>query len=125
MATTGGGVWIACVIITLFTYSAANYTGIETFCLRFRKVVFDRLAFFPDNAIGLPYGTEFHVVKSHLETAEASIDHLGAARDDDTAETKDNRAIFDDQSAQKLSHEEICSMKESGMKGKVGISCIL
>ena len=101
-------------------YVVQNCTAIRALCLRFRKVVFDRLAFFPDNAIGRPYGTGFHVVKSNLEVVEALVvDHLEGARDDDTAETKDNRAIFDDQSAQKLTHEEICSMKEKGMKGKV------
>ena len=99
-----------------------NYTGIKTPCLRFRKVVFDRLAFFPDNAIGRPYGIEYHVVKSNLEVAEASVDHFEGSKDDDAAETKDNRAIFDDQSAQKLTHEEICSMKEKGMKGKVHVT---
>ena len=122
--------WKACVLLhcggrrgldnVCNYYVVQNCTAIKTLCLLFRKVVFDRLAFFPDNAIGLPYGTEFHVVKSNLEVVEESVvDHLESAQDDDTTETKDNRAIFDDQSAQKLTHEEICSMKEKGMKGKV------
>lgn len=76
----------------------------------------DKLNFFPDNALGRPYGSSFEVRGNQLlfkpskgATLELSEDAAGV----------DNRSLLCDGSAQKLTEQDIAQMKAEGYTGQV------
>ena len=91
-----------------------------------RMVTFDRLSFFPDAAIGVPYGAKFEVKGRQLVQIRASKDfsedssHQEEGEEEEEEEDcgRDNRGIVDDASSQKLMHHEIQLMKEKGCSGQ-------
>ena len=85
--------------------------------LVFRKAVFDRLSFFPDAAIGQPFGTQYEV-REHRLVPTVPV-NKPVYTSEPTEEDRDNRQIVDDGSSQKLSHEDIHKMKDEGISGKV------
>jgi hypothetical protein len=91
-------------------------------------VAYNKLNFIADDAIGLPFGTQFEIVNGRLVPVTGNE---GAGPSDkgttpgDVGSAPDNRKVFDDGSAQKLTHEEIHLMKEKGMSGQVLIALLV
>lgn len=87
-----------------------------------RRVVFERMSFLPDSAIGKPYGSQFqvkgHILVSSQRTDTAAQYVTGAVT---IEQDKDNRRIVDDGSSQTLTSEDIHHMKEEGRSGQVCI----
>ncbi|XP_023656130.2 tRNA (adenine(58)-N(1))-methyltransferase non-catalytic subunit TRM6 [Paramormyrops kingsleyae] len=81
-----------------------------------RKIIFEKQWFFLDNAIGELYGTTFDVVSG------GSLHPRKAKRAEVSAEIKeagmDNRNIVDDGKSQKLTRDDIETLKEQGLKGQ-------
>ncbi|XP_068198370.1 tRNA (adenine(58)-N(1))-methyltransferase non-catalytic subunit TRM6 [Antennarius striatus] len=81
-----------------------------------KKVIFEKQWFFLDNAIGHLYSTTF-------EIASGGILQLQKPKDSDSsADAKeagtDNRNIVDDGKSQKLTRDDIETLKEQGLKGQ-------
>ncbi|XP_072031787.1 tRNA (adenine(58)-N(1))-methyltransferase non-catalytic subunit TRM6-like [Amphiura filiformis] len=80
-----------------------------------RRVFMDKKDFLLDAALGQPYGTVWEVRNNDV----VQIDHsVLQAEQVDSASGGDNRNIVDDSSTQKLSREDISSLKESGHSGE-------
>ncbi|XP_061668932.1 tRNA (adenine(58)-N(1))-methyltransferase non-catalytic subunit TRM6 isoform X2 [Syngnathoides biaculeatus] len=80
-----------------------------------KKVVFEKKWFFLDNAVGQLYSTTFDIVSGgELQPVK---DVQSAACDVKEAGT-DNRNIVDDGKSQKLTREDIETLKEQGLKGQ-------
>ena len=77
------------------------------------------MSFYCDAAFGLPFGTEFEIIKDNLVPISATDKTEGDHSLIQTECSEDNRKIFDDGSAQKLSHEDIHVMKRKGLSGQV------
>uniref|UniRef100_A0A671QU46 tRNA (adenine(58)-N(1))-methyltransferase non-catalytic subunit TRM6 n=1 Tax=Sinocyclocheilus anshuiensis TaxID=1608454 RepID=A0A671QU46_9TELE len=81
-----------------------------------KKVVFEKQWFFLDNAVGQLYGTRFEIEAGgslKLKAAKHSGDSL-----DSKEAGQDNRHIVDDGRSQKLSRDDIETLKEQGLKGQ-------
>ncbi|RXM29386.1 tRNA (adenine(58)-N(1))-methyltransferase non-catalytic subunit TRM6 [Acipenser ruthenus] len=90
-----------------------NYiNGIQHFVCR--KIIFEKQWLHLDYAIGQLYGTYFEVA------AEGTLQALKANPEENTKETKeagmDNRNIVDDGRSQKLTRDDIETLKEQGLK---------
>ena len=90
-----------------------------------RKATFDRLSFFPDAAIGLPYGAKFEVrgqqlvqIQATEESPETSTPHQ-EEEEEEKGCGRSNKGIVDSSSSQKLTHHEIQLMKKKGFSGQV------
>uniref|UniRef100_A0A672S2E8 tRNA (adenine(58)-N(1))-methyltransferase non-catalytic subunit TRM6 n=1 Tax=Sinocyclocheilus grahami TaxID=75366 RepID=A0A672S2E8_SINGR len=68
-----------------------------------KKVIFEKQWFFLDNAVGQLYGTKFEIEADSLDSKEAG---------------QDNRHIVDDGRSQKLTRDDIETLKEQGLKGQ-------
>lgn len=81
-----------------------------------KKVIFEKQWFFMDNAVGQLYGTMFEIV------AGGSLKHKPVKRAGDSLDSKeagqDNRHIVDDGRSQKLTRDDIETLKEQGLKGQ-------
>ncbi|KAI4871633.1 hypothetical protein NFI96_010506 [Prochilodus magdalenae] len=83
---------------------------------RRKKVIFEKQWIFMDNAIGVLYGSTFEVDSGGKLTLRNPINP------EDPTDTKgaglDNRHIVDDGKSQKLTRDDIESLKEQGLKGQ-------
>ncbi|XP_056337310.1 tRNA (adenine(58)-N(1))-methyltransferase non-catalytic subunit TRM6 [Danio aesculapii] len=81
-----------------------------------KKVIFEKQWFFMDNVVGQLYGTIFEIV------AGGSLKHKPVKRAGDSLDSKeagqDNRHIVDDGRSQKLTRDDIETLKEQGLKGQ-------
>ncbi|XP_070705835.1 tRNA (adenine(58)-N(1))-methyltransferase non-catalytic subunit TRM6 [Pempheris klunzingeri] len=81
-----------------------------------KKVIFEKQWFFLDKAVGHLYSTAFEIVSGGIlqpkkpKDAESSTDAKEAGRD--------NRNIVDDGKSQKLTRDDIETLKEQGLKGQ-------
>ncbi|KAE8287036.1 tRNA (adenine(58)-N(1))-methyltransferase non-catalytic subunit TRM6 [Larimichthys crocea] len=81
-----------------------------------KKVIFEKQWFFLDNAVDHLYSTTFEIVSGgvlqpkKLKDAESSTDTKAAGTD--------NRNIVDDGKSQKLTRDDIETLKEQGLKGQ-------
>ncbi len=89
-----------------------------------RKIVFDRISFVPDTAIGKPFGSQFQV-KDHKLVPSQGVDTTQYVVEVIEVENKDNRKIIDDGSSQSLTHKDIHDMKEEGISGQVRINALV
>lgn len=83
----------------------------------FRKANFNRHFFFPDSAIGQPFGGKFEIKGQHLIPVAKTPPEVEEEEEDEVC-TGSNRKIVDDATSQRLTHEEIQSMKKSGCSGQ-------
>ena len=76
----------------------------------------DKLSFFPDNALGKPYGSSYEVRANQLlpKASEGAKTELS-----EDAAGVDNRGLSCDGSAQKLTEQDIAQMKAEGCTGQV------
>ncbi|MBN3301534.1 TRM6 methyltransferase, partial [Amia calva] len=81
-----------------------------------RKIIFEKQWIFLDNAVGELYGTTFDVVSG------GTLQPRKGNAEDNPTETKeaglDNRNIVDDGRSQKLTRDDIETLKEQGLKGQ-------
>ncbi|RXN23283.1 tRNA (adenine(58)-N(1))-methyltransferase non-catalytic subunit TRM6 [Labeo rohita] len=81
-----------------------------------KKVIFEKQWFFLDKAVGQLYGTMFEI------EAGGSLKLKAAKRTGDSLDSKeagqDNRHIVDDGRSQKLTRDDIETLKEQGLKGQ-------
>lgn len=83
-----------------------------------RKVIFEKQWFFLDNAVGELYGTTFEV-ESGGTLKPHTVKQVVSATDKDGKEAgTDNRNIVDDGKSQKLTRDDIETLKEQGLKGQ-------
>ncbi|KAK5853200.1 hypothetical protein PBY51_007009 [Eleginops maclovinus] len=81
-----------------------------------KKVIFEKQWFFLDNAVGQLYSTTFELASGGIlqprkpKDTESSTDTKGAGTD--------NRNIVDDGKSQKLTRDDIETLKEQGLKGQ-------
>ncbi|XP_028252751.1 tRNA (adenine(58)-N(1))-methyltransferase non-catalytic subunit TRM6 [Parambassis ranga] len=81
-----------------------------------KKVIFEKQWFYLDNAVGQLYNTTFEIASGGIlqpqkvEDAESSFDSKEAGTD--------NRNIVDDGKSQKLTRDDIETLKEQGLKGQ-------
>ncbi|KAK6297609.1 hypothetical protein J4Q44_G00321920 [Coregonus suidteri] len=81
-----------------------------------KKTVFEKQWFFLDNAVGELYGTTFEVVTDgKLQPRKPK--HIESSADAKEAGT-DNRNIQDDGKSQKLTRDDIETLKEQGLNGQ-------
>lgn len=88
-----------------------------------RKVVFERLSFIADAALGEPFGSQFQV-KDHKLVPSQRLNRSHYVEDvamGASTVMKDNRSIVDDGSSQCLSHKDIHDMKAEGRSGQVSV----
>uniref|UniRef100_A0A8C1AMD5 tRNA (adenine(58)-N(1))-methyltransferase non-catalytic subunit TRM6 n=1 Tax=Cyprinus carpio carpio TaxID=630221 RepID=A0A8C1AMD5_CYPCA len=81
-----------------------------------KKVIFEKQWFFLDNAVGQLFGTRFEIEAGgslKLKAAKHSGDSL-----DSKEAGQDNRHILDDGKSQKLTRDDIETLKEQGLKGQ-------
>ncbi|XP_051909059.1 tRNA (adenine(58)-N(1))-methyltransferase non-catalytic subunit TRM6 [Hippocampus zosterae] len=82
-----------------------------------KKVVFEKQWFFLNNAVGHLYSTTFEIVSGGQLQPVKPKDETSAASDTKEAGT-DNRNIVDDGKSQKLTRDDIETLKEQGLKGQ-------
>ncbi|KAM9778185.1 tRNA (adenine(58)-N(1))-methyltransferase non-catalytic subunit TRM6 [Syngnathus typhle] len=82
-----------------------------------RKVMFEKQWLFLDNAVGHLYSTTFEIVPGGQVQPVKPQDAPSAASDAKQAGT-DNRNIVDDGKSQKLTRDDIETLKEQGLKGQ-------
>ncbi|XP_067098026.1 tRNA (adenine(58)-N(1))-methyltransferase non-catalytic subunit TRM6 [Osmerus mordax] len=82
---------------------------------RKKKVIFEKQWFFLDNTVGELYGTVFEVNGGALQPRKPK--QLESSTDAKEAGT-DNRNIVDDGKSQKLTRDDIETLKEQGLKGQ-------
>uniref|UniRef100_A0A665V7W5 tRNA (adenine(58)-N(1))-methyltransferase non-catalytic subunit TRM6 n=1 Tax=Echeneis naucrates TaxID=173247 RepID=A0A665V7W5_ECHNA len=78
-----------------------------------KKVIFEKQWFFLDNAVGHLYGATFEIVSGGTLQPEKPKDTVSSKE----AGT-DNRNIVDDGKSQKLTRDDIETLKEQGLKGQ-------
>ncbi|KAL0967720.1 hypothetical protein UPYG_G00256030 [Umbra pygmaea] len=83
--------------------------------LKKKKTIFEKQWFILDNAVGELYGTTFEVVTGTLQPRKPK--HIESSADAKEAGT-DNRHILDDGKSQKLTRDDIETLKEQGLKGQ-------
>ncbi|XP_026146195.1 tRNA (adenine(58)-N(1))-methyltransferase non-catalytic subunit TRM6 [Carassius auratus] len=81
-----------------------------------KKVIFEKQWFFLDNAVGQLYGAVFEIEAGGSLKIKAAK-HSGDSLDSKEA-GQDNRHIVDDGRSQKLSRDDIETLKEQGLKGQ-------
>ncbi|XP_016429346.1 tRNA (adenine(58)-N(1))-methyltransferase non-catalytic subunit TRM6-like [Sinocyclocheilus rhinocerous] len=81
-----------------------------------KKVVFEKQWFFLDHAVGQLYGTRFEIEAGGSLKLKAAK-HTGDSLDSKEA-GQDNRHIVDDGRSQKLTRDDIETLKEQGLKGQ-------
>ncbi|XP_023829825.1 tRNA (adenine(58)-N(1))-methyltransferase non-catalytic subunit TRM6 [Salvelinus sp. IW2-2015] len=81
-----------------------------------KKTVFEKQWFFLDNAVGELYGTTFEVVTGG--TLQPRKPKLVESSADAKEAGTDNRNILDDGKSQKLTRDDIETLKEQGLKGQ-------
>nr|XP_006819505.1 PREDICTED: tRNA (adenine(58)-N(1))-methyltransferase non-catalytic subunit TRM6-like [Saccoglossus kowalevskii] len=83
-----------------------------------RKIHLDRKFFDLDPAIGESYGTTWEITKRTITKVYSR--KLSVVKEESTGSDAvgDNRNIVDDNTAQKLSHNEILALKKDGLKGE-------
>ncbi|GAB6027030.1 tRNA (adenine(58)-N(1))-methyltransferase non-catalytic subunit TRM6 [Chamberlinius hualienensis] len=89
-----------------------------------KKVYFKHKKFFLNNAIGCYYGSTFKISGSHLQVMPNAL-VLEENNGEDNVESNDNRDINDDGKSQKLSTEEIESLKGKGLSGEEIVDTII
>uniref|UniRef100_W5LCQ5 tRNA (adenine(58)-N(1))-methyltransferase non-catalytic subunit TRM6 n=1 Tax=Astyanax mexicanus TaxID=7994 RepID=W5LCQ5_ASTMX len=81
-----------------------------------KKVIFEKQWIFMDNAVGQLYGSTFEVDSGGI------LNLRKPKQDEDSTDNKeaglDNRHIVDDGKSQKLTRDDIESLKEQGLKGQ-------
>ncbi|XP_078000715.1 tRNA (adenine(58)-N(1))-methyltransferase non-catalytic subunit TRM6-like [Glandiceps talaboti] len=82
-----------------------------------RKVNLERKYFILDPVIGECYGTTWEITKRTIKKVEEDL-KSGEGDNAESSEVGDNRNIVDDNTAQKLSQDEILALKKDGMKGE-------
>lgn len=80
-----------------------------------KKVIFEKQWFFLDNAVGQLYSSTFEIVSGILQPQKPK--DTGSSTDAKEAGT-DNRNIVDDGRSQKLTRDDIETLKEQGLKGQ-------
>jgi len=93
------------------------YVYVHVLYIPSRKLNFDKVSFFPDGAIGLPYGSCFQVEDRQLVVVSSEPGPCVCVQLVDSA--SDNRAVFDDGAAQELTEQDIKAMKAAGLHGQV------
>ncbi|CAD5119877.1 DgyrCDS8462 [Dimorphilus gyrociliatus] len=78
-----------------------------------RTIIMGKIKFHLDNSIGKPYGSSFEVKNSHLVDHKSSSDSNSV-----NIPVKDNRNLRDSKLNQKLSREDIHSLKDEGCTGE-------
>uniref|UniRef100_A0A8C4T3E7 tRNA (adenine(58)-N(1))-methyltransferase non-catalytic subunit TRM6 n=1 Tax=Erpetoichthys calabaricus TaxID=27687 RepID=A0A8C4T3E7_ERPCA len=81
-----------------------------------RKIIFEKQWLFLDNAVGQPYGTTFDVIAGGVLQAQKPRP-AGSLQESKEAGV-DNRNIVDDGRSQKLTRDDIETLKEQGLKGQ-------
>uniref|UniRef100_A0A673JIU7 tRNA (adenine(58)-N(1))-methyltransferase non-catalytic subunit TRM6 n=1 Tax=Sinocyclocheilus rhinocerous TaxID=307959 RepID=A0A673JIU7_9TELE len=81
-----------------------------------KKVIFEKQWFFLDNAVGQLYGTRFEIEAGGSLKLKITI--LFSPVTDSKEAGQDNRHIVDDGRSQKLSRDDIETLKEQGLKGQ-------
>ncbi|XP_057678969.1 tRNA (adenine(58)-N(1))-methyltransferase non-catalytic subunit TRM6 [Corythoichthys intestinalis] len=82
-----------------------------------KKIVFEKQWFFLDNAIGHHYSTAFEISPGgQLQLAKPKV--VQSAGSDAKEAGTDNRNIVDDGKSQKLTRDDIETLKEQGLKGQ-------
>ncbi|XP_029984327.1 tRNA (adenine(58)-N(1))-methyltransferase non-catalytic subunit TRM6 [Sphaeramia orbicularis] len=81
-----------------------------------KKVVFEKQWFFLDNAVGQLYSSTFEIVSGGILQPQKPK-NLESSSDAKEAGT-DNRNIVDDGKSQKLTRDDIETLKEQGLKGQ-------
>uniref|UniRef100_A0A8D2ZWE4 tRNA (adenine(58)-N(1))-methyltransferase non-catalytic subunit TRM6 n=1 Tax=Scophthalmus maximus TaxID=52904 RepID=A0A8D2ZWE4_SCOMX len=80
-----------------------------------KKVIFEKQWFFLDNAVGQLYSSTFEIVSGNLQPKKPK-DTEGSS--DAKEAGTDNRHIVDDGKSQKLTRDDIETLKEQGLKGQ-------
>ncbi|XP_049446263.1 tRNA (adenine(58)-N(1))-methyltransferase non-catalytic subunit TRM6 [Epinephelus fuscoguttatus] len=80
-----------------------------------KKVIFEKQWFFLDNAVGQLYSSTFEIVSGILQPQKPK--NTESSSDAKEAGT-DNRNIVDDGRSQKLTRDDIETLKEQGLKGQ-------
>lgn len=84
-----------------------------------KKVIFEKQWFFLDNAVGQLYGTMFEIVAGgSLKVKTVKRAGSSLSNDDSKEAGQDNRHIVDDGMSQKLTRDDIETLKEQGLKGQ-------
>ncbi|XP_041951614.1 tRNA (adenine(58)-N(1))-methyltransferase non-catalytic subunit TRM6 [Alosa sapidissima] len=83
-----------------------------------RKIVFEKQWFFLDNAVGQLYGTTFEIEAGGAMKPHSAKQDVSAADRDGKKAGTDNRNIVDDGKSQKLTRDDIETLKEQGLKGQ-------
>nr|XP_057913474.1 tRNA (adenine(58)-N(1))-methyltransferase non-catalytic subunit TRM6 isoform X2 [Doryrhamphus excisus] len=81
-----------------------------------KKMAFERQWFFLDNAVGHLYGTTFEILPGGSLQPQKQKDALSST--DAMEAGTDNRNIVDDGKSQKLTRDDIETLKEQGLKGQ-------
>ncbi|XP_029351835.1 tRNA (adenine(58)-N(1))-methyltransferase non-catalytic subunit TRM6 [Echeneis naucrates] len=81
-----------------------------------KKVIFEKQWFFLDNAVGHLYGATFEIVSGGTLQPEKPKDTVSS--DGSKEAGTDNRNIVDDGKSQKLTRDDIETLKEQGLKGQ-------
>ncbi|XP_055042502.2 tRNA (adenine(58)-N(1))-methyltransferase non-catalytic subunit TRM6 [Misgurnus anguillicaudatus] len=84
-----------------------------------KKMIFEKQWFFLDNAVGHVYGSIFEIESGgslKLKTVKRAGSSL--SNDDSKEAGQDNRHIVDDGRSQKLTRDDIETLKEQGLKGQ-------
>ncbi|XP_051501360.1 tRNA (adenine(58)-N(1))-methyltransferase non-catalytic subunit TRM6 isoform X1 [Myxocyprinus asiaticus] len=84
-----------------------------------KKVIFEKQWFFLDNAVGQLYGTMFEIEAGgslKLKAAKRTGNSVGNEESKEAGQ--DNRHIVDDGRSQKLTRDDIETLKEQGLKGQ-------
>uniref|UniRef100_A0A3Q3WAD0 tRNA (adenine(58)-N(1))-methyltransferase non-catalytic subunit TRM6 n=1 Tax=Mola mola TaxID=94237 RepID=A0A3Q3WAD0_MOLML len=82
-----------------------------------KKVIFEKQWFFLDNAVGHLYSTAFEIAACGSLSLSFFVRSLCVSADVKEAGT-DNRNIVDDGKSQKLTRDDIETLKEQGLKGQ-------
>ncbi|KAA0708315.1 tRNA (adenine(58)-N(1))-methyltransferase non-catalytic subunit TRM6 [Triplophysa tibetana] len=84
-----------------------------------KKVIFEKQWFFLDNAVGQLYGTIFEIVAGGSLRVKMVKRAGSSLNNDDSKEAgQDNRHIMDDGRSQKLTRDDIETLKEQGLMGQ-------
>ncbi|XP_078488627.1 tRNA (adenine(58)-N(1))-methyltransferase non-catalytic subunit TRM6-like [Ciona intestinalis] len=89
-----------------------------------KVIVFEKLRFKPDKAVGCNYGTVFKVANGELEVTDQDLDSFDTNADD--AQGKDNRSLVDTHGkSQTIKRENILEMKGEGATGEEIVKCLV
>ncbi|KAL5480044.1 hypothetical protein EMCRGX_G023661 [Ephydatia muelleri] len=88
-----------------------------------RKVSLDKLSFFPDNALGRPYGSSYEVRGNQL-VPKPTAAGVGIELTEEAAGS-DNRGLACDGTAQLLTQKDIVQMKAEGYTGQAIVESVV